>query len=161
MTKLLVLLAASVSFLPFVASQHPDLSGHWTLMQEPKDPAEGTRGPNGFIVRTPQPSLGMEFDVKQDGSVLTITQWIGPSRSTSSVAVYKLDGSDSSNMEGGRETLSIAVWQDSDLLITSRSKGRAPGMSGEIKRLLSLESVGAMKISTTLDSPYINVYHKG
>jgi hypothetical protein len=161
MTKLLVLLAASVSFLPFVASQHPDLSGHWTLMQEPKDPAEGTRGPNGFIVRTPQPSLGMEFDVKQDGSVLTITQWIGPSRSTSSVAVYKLDGSDSSNMEGGRETLSIAVWQDSGLLITTRLKGRAPGMNGELKRLLSLESVGAMKVLTTSDSQHTNVYYKG
>jgi len=157
----------AMSLLPLVTSQHPDLSGHWILMEEPKNPAEGTIGPNRFIIRTPRPSLGMEFDVKQDSSILTITQWIGPSRSTSSVAVYKLDGSDSSNMEGGRETLSIAVWQDSDLLITTRSKGRAPGMSGEIKRLLSLESVGAMKISTTLDSPdildspYINVYHKG
>lgn len=132
------------------AQGKPSFAGKWTLdpasVPEPAGGGGGVRGRGGpgFV------GWGQEFTATQDGATLTVeyTQGQNPVK-----VVYKLDGTDSTNMMPGRQggeptpQVSKAVWDGNKLNITTTAN--FGGNSIEIKRVVSLEG-GNLVLETTL-----------
>jgi hypothetical protein len=146
-TAALTIAATSVIAANLVAQPKPNFSGKWTL-----DPsasaapagAEGGRGRGGGIT-----GWGQLFTATQDANTLTVeyTQGENPVK-----VVYKLDGSDSTNMmprrQGGEPIAQVskAVWDGAKLNITTTVT--FGGNSFEIKRAVSLDA-GNLVLETT------------
>jgi hypothetical protein len=146
-----VLMVAGLS-----AQAKPDLSGKWTLVSDPNAaPAGGGpgggRGGGGRGGGGGGQLCGAECTITQDATTLTLTRTT-PAGETK--AVYKLDGSDSKNMQQGRggatEVVSKAAWDGDKVTIsTTRDFG---GNSVTTKASLSVAG-GELTIVTEGQSP--------
>jgi hypothetical protein len=86
-------LAVTLAAPAVLAQSKPNFAGKWTLVPDPNAPASGTAA--GGPRRLAMAGLGPEFTVAQDDKTVTVTTTnpqLGEIK-----AVYKLDGSDSSN----------------------------------------------------------------
>jgi hypothetical protein len=135
---------AAVAAVLFVASlsaqAKPDFAGKWTLVPDPAAAADagggggrgGGRGGGGG-----GQLCGQECTITSDGTSLTFTR---TTQAGEQKAVYKLDGSDSKNMQQGRggatEVVSKAMWDGAKVAIsTTRDFG---GNSVTTKATLSV-----------------------
>jgi hypothetical protein len=156
----LAVAAATVLMVAGLSAQaKPDFSGKWTLVADP-NAAPGGGGPGG-------PGggrgggrgggggggqlCGGECTIAQDATTLTITRTT-PAGETK--AVYKLDGSDSKNMQQGRggatEVVSKAAWDGATVTVsTTRDFG---GNSVTTKSSLSVAG-GELTIVTEGQGP--------
>jgi hypothetical protein len=119
-----VLAVATVAF-----AQKADFSGNWT---PEGDPAAGGGGGRGMMAGP--------MTVKQTADTLTVERTFGENKVVSN---YKLDGTESKNTQQGRggtvEVTSVAKWDGSKLVITSKR----PGQDGAIVETTQTWSVAA------------------
>jgi hypothetical protein len=128
-----VLLVASLS-----AQAKPDLSGKWTLVPDPNAAAAAPAAPAGGGGGGGRGGgrgggggqfCGQECTIVQDATSLTVTR---TTQAGEVKAVYKLDGSESKNMQAGRggaqtEVVSKAAWDGNKVSIsTTRDVGGTP-----------------------------------
>ena len=158
MTKLIsrTWVAAAVLTLAVGVSAQgkPDLSGKWTLIADPNAAPAGGGGGGGRGGGRGGGGgqfCGQECTIAQDAASLTITR-ATPNGEVK--ATYRLDGSDSKNMQQGRggptEVVSKAMWDGNKVTIsTTRDFG---GNSITTKQTLSLEG-GELAVTTEAQSP--------
>jgi hypothetical protein len=144
-----VLLAAGLA-----AQGKADFSGKWTLVPDP-NAAPGGGGPGGGRGGGRGGGggafCGQECTITQDGTTLTVTRTTPAGDQT---ATYKLDGSESKNMQQGRggqtEVVSKAAWEGAKLAISTSQPGREGGPAITRKTVLSV-SGGQMEVENTVD----------
>jgi hypothetical protein len=114
------------------AQAKPDFSGKWTLVPDPNAAAAapaggggGGGGRGGGRGGGGGQFCGQECTVAQDATTLTVTR---TTQAGEVKAVYKLDGSESKNMQAGRggqtEVVSKAMWDGNKVSIsTTRDLG--------------------------------------
>ena len=142
MTTLLTGLAALTLVVGLSAQAKPDFSGKWTLVPDPNAaaapaPGGGGGGRGGGRGGGGGQFCGQECTVMQDATSLTVTR---TTQAGEVKAVYKLDGSESKNMQTGRggqtEVVSKAMWDGNKVSIsTTRDFG---GNSVTTKTVLSV-----------------------
>lgn len=133
------------------AQAKPDFSGKWTLIPDPNAAAAGGggggRGGGGRGGGGGGQFCGQECTITQDATTLSITRTTPGGEVKAS---YKLDGSDSKNMQAGRggeqtEVISKAMWEG-DKITISRTQDFG-GNSVTIKQTLSITG-GEMTVAT-------------
>ena len=137
------------------AQTRPDLSGTWAFDEAKSDPAParaggggGGRGGGGRMGGPP----AMTLTIKQTAAELSIERTMaqGPQ-----IAVYKLDGTESTNTLGMGPASSKASWDGAKLVIatTQTMQGRGGGeMTLESKEVYSLDAK-TLTIETTRTTP--------
>jgi uncharacterized protein YcfJ len=114
-----VLAVATIAF----AQAKPDFSGSWAPEADPAAaaPTGGGGGGRGMMAGP--------MTVKQTADTLTVERTAGENKIVSN---YKLDGSESTNTMQGRggavEVKSVAKWDGSKLVITSKRPGQDGAM---------------------------------
>jgi hypothetical protein len=158
------------------SASRPDFSGKWAVDWQASSPGllpdgvlEGRRFP-----RKPRPTPGgpptfaPAFTAHQDESALTVEMKVGVVNKDTTV-VYKLDGSDSLNLEGMAKTVSTATWQHGTLMIlTHVTEINGKGVGADLvhatrsERVMSLDASGRLLIDTTVgvDPTYLTVYRR-
>jgi hypothetical protein len=119
-------LAAVVLMAPgLVAQSKPSFAGQWKIAGD-TDGGGGRGGP------------GVDLIITQDATVMTV-EYMGGQAPAPVKLTYKLDGSVSKNMMGGRggaaptERVSKATWAGNNIVVTTTTGG------GEEKRTFSME----------------------
>jgi hypothetical protein len=137
-TALFLTAAALVVGAANLSAQAPNFAGTWTLIVDPNAPAMGggRGGPPGPMT------------IVQDSKTLSITRSMG---GNDVKTVYNLDGTDSKNMQMGRdgpvEVISHAKWDGSKLVVTTtRDMG---GTSVTVTAAYSLDATGNLTIANT------------
>ena len=134
-----------------LAQAKPDLSGSWTLNNDKSDPAPARGGGGGGGGRGG--GVAAQMTIKQTPTQLTIDRTMGQGTQT---AVYKLDGTESTNTVGAGEAKSKTVWQGPMLVITTSQmmQGRGGGdpIAVEIKEVYGVDG-GALTIERTQTTP--------
>ena len=125
------------------AQAKPDFSGKWLR----EAPAGGGGGGGGG--RGGGGGWGMENTITQNAKTLTVEYMGGGQNPAPVKLVFNLDGSPSTNKVMGRggeatDQVSKATWDGAKLVITSP----APGGTGEVKRVVSMEGANLV-IETT------------
>ena len=149
-----VALAALVA-LPVAgwAQAKPDFSGSWTMDPAKSDPAPARGGGGGGGGRGGGRGGGvaMQMTIKQTPAALTIDRTMGQGTQT---AVYKLDGSESTNTVGQGEAKSKAMWDGSKLVITTTQSITGPNgaMTIDSKDVYSLDG-GMLTLENTRTTP--------
>jgi hypothetical protein len=145
MSVIAVLLWATAAY-----AQKPNFSGKWAVNAEktaaanPNAMAGGGGGGGG---RGGGRGGGGSFEVKQDANTLTRTA-IMQDGSAGPATVYKLDGTESKNMQAGRgggdpvEVISVAKWVGNTIEIVTK------GANGDTKAVWSMDGAD-LKIATT------------
>jgi hypothetical protein len=137
------------------AQAKPDFSGSWTLNNEKSDPAPARGGGGGGGGRGGGRGGGVaaQMSIKQTAAELSIDRTMGQGNQT---AVYKLDGTESTNTTPAGEAKSKAVWTGSTLVITTSQmmQGRGGGdpIAVEVKEVYSVTG-GALTIERTQTTP--------
>lgn len=137
------------------AQAKPDFSGSWTLNNEKSDPAPARGGGGGGGGRGGGRGGGVaaQMTIKQTPAQLSIDRTMGQGNQT---AVYKLDGSESTNTVGMGEAKSKAMWEGPKLVITTSQtmQGRGGGdpIQIEVKEVYGLDG-GALTIERTQTTP--------
>ena len=137
------------------AQAKPVLSGSWTLNNEKSDPAPARGGGGGGGGRGGGRGGGVaaQMTIKQTPAQLSIDRTMGQGAQT---AVYKLDGTESTNTMGAGEAKSKAVWQGATLVITTSQmmQGRGGGdpIAVEIKEVYGLNG-GVLTVERTQTTP--------
>jgi hypothetical protein len=152
----LVLLLTSLAIVPHTAfgQAKADLSGTWTFDEAKSDPAPargGGGGGRGGGRMGGAPATAMT--IKQSATELTVERTTAMGNQT---AVYKLDGSPSTNTIGPGQATSKALWEGSGLVIqTSQTmQGRGGGeITVESKEVYSV-SGNVLTIETTRTTPF-------
>jgi hypothetical protein len=136
------------------AQGKPDFSGKWTLVPDPNAAAAGGGGGGGRGGRGGGGGgqfCGQECTITQDGTTLTVTR---TTQGGEQKATYRLDGSESKNMQQGRggqtEVVSKAAWDGARLSITSSQPGREGGAPVTRKTVISMNA-GQMEVENTVD----------
>ena len=145
---------AAVTLVAGLAAQaKPDFSGKWTLVPDPNAAAApaGPGGGGGGRGGGGGQFCGPECTVAQDGTSLTITR---TTQAGETKAVYKLDGSESKNMQAGRggqtEVVSKAMWDGNKVSVsTTRDLG---GTAVTTKTVLSVTG-GEMTVENEGQGP--------
>ena len=143
MTTVMTSVAALALVAGLAAQAKPDFSGKWTLVPDPNAAAAPAPGGGGGGGRGGGRGggggqfCGQECTVMQDATSLTVTR---TTQAGEVKAVYKLDGSESKNMQAGRggqtEVVSKAMWDGNKVSIsTTRDFG---GNSVTTKAVLSV-----------------------
>jgi hypothetical protein len=138
-----------------LAQAKPDFSGSWTLNNEKSDPAPARGGGGGGGGRGGGRGGGVaaQMTIKQTPAQLSVDRTMGQGTQT---AVYKLDGTESTNTVGAGEAKSKAVWQGATLVITTSQmlQGRGGGdpIAVEIKEVYGLNG-GALTVERTQTTP--------
>jgi hypothetical protein len=138
-----------------LAQAKPDLSGSWTLNNDKSDPApaRGGGGGGGRGGGGRGGGVAAQMTIKQTPTQLTIDRTMGQGTQT---AVYKLDGTESTNTVGAGEAKSKAMWQGPKLVITTSQmmQGRGGGdpIAVEIKEIYGVDG-GALTIERTQTTP--------
>ena len=125
-TRALLTGAIALALTAGIAAQaKPDFSGKWTLVPDPAAAAApagggGGGGRGGGRGGGGGQFCGQECTVMQDGTSLTVTR---TTQAGEVKAVYKLDGSESKNMQAGRggqtEVVSKAMWDGNKVSIST------------------------------------------
>jgi hypothetical protein len=135
-----------------LAQAKPDLSGSWTLNNEKSDPAPA-RGGGGGRGGGRGGGVAAQMTIRQTPAQLSIDRTMGQGTQT---AVYKLDGTESTNTIGPGEAKSKAVWQGPALVITTSQmmQGRGGGdpIAVEIKEVYGLNG-GVLTVERTQTTP--------
>jgi hypothetical protein len=147
-----VALAALVA-LPAAGWAHAktNFSGSWTFDQGKSDPPpmQGRRG-GGYGGRGGGGNVATSLTIEQTPSQITIERAMGATGTTS--AVYKLDGSESTNALGDVFlSRSKVSWEGPNLVITTvKDQGQGPDgmMSENLKEVYSLEG-GVLTVTAT------------
>jgi hypothetical protein len=156
-TTLITGIAALTLAVGLAAQAKPDFSGKWTLVPDPNAAAAPAGGGGGGGGRGGGRGggggqfCGQECTVMQDATSLTVTRTT-PAGEVK--AVYKLDGSESKNMQAGRggqtEVVSKASWDGNKVSIsTTRDFG---GNSVTTKTVLSVTG-GEMTVENEGQGP--------
>jgi hypothetical protein len=138
------------------AQAKTNFSGSWTFDQTKSDPAPsrgqrggGGGGRGGGVVGP------MSLTINQTATGITIDRAMGPAATTS--AVYKLDGSESTNLMGDVFlSRSKVSWDGANLVITTvKDMGQGPNgmMSEDSKEVYSLNGGVLTIIATTHNTP--------
>ena len=156
-TKVLALALSAALAVPALsqAQAKADLSGTWTFDESKSDPAGGPggggggRGPGGggrMGGGTPS-----KLVIKQTAGELTVERTLPNGAET---AVYKLDGSESTNKTGMGESKMKANWDGSNLVLTGKQAISTPQGDFEIdtKEVYSL-SGAVLTVTTTRTTP--------
>jgi hypothetical protein len=165
------------------AANHPDFSGKWAVDVQASSPG---LVPDGVVEMRTSPltprstpggpaSFGSAFTARQDSSALAVESKFGVGQPDMTVVykdmtvVYKLDGSDSMNLEGTSNTVSTATWRNGTLTILTRLteiNGMDVGVhlarGTRAERVMSLDANGRLLINTTVgvDPTYLTVYRR-
>jgi hypothetical protein len=141
------LMVVAITTLAF-AQAKPDFSGTWVL-----DAAKSNLGLIGPGAKQ-APMRTVTLVLKQTRDVLTIQRTVGERKET---AVYKLDGSESTNkLPSGDETKSIVKWVDATLVSRTTAKMNDPqgGRNVEMTDVRSLSANGqVMTVVVTRQTP--------
>ena len=151
-----VVLAALVT-LPAAgwAQEKTNFSGTWTFDQAKSDPppAQARRGGGGG--GRGGGGVATALTITQTPTQITIERALGPAGTTS--AVYKMDGSESTNALGDVFlSRSKVSWDGATLVITTiKSLGQGPDgmMSEDLKEVYSVEGGVLTLITTTHNTP--------
>ena len=134
------------------AQAKTNFSGSWTFDQGKSDPppAQGRRGGGGGG-RGGGGGVPASLTIEQTPTQITIERAMGPAGTTS--AVYKLDGSESSNALGDVFlSKSKVTWEGPNMVITTvKDMGQGPNgmMSENLKEVFSLDG-GALTVVSTM-----------
>ena len=137
------------------AQAKPDFSGSWTMDAAKSDPAParggGGGGGGGGRGGGRGGGVPMQMTIKQTPAQLTIDRVTPQGTQT---AVYKLDGSESTNTLGPAEAKSKAAWEGSKLVITTTQSFNGPNgaITIESKDTYSLDG-GALMLENTRNTP--------
>jgi hypothetical protein len=138
------------------AQAKTNFSGSWTFDQAKSDPApaQGRRGGGGGG-RGGGGGVATSLTINQTAAQITIDRAIGPAATTS--AVYKLDGSESTNALGDVFlSRSKVSWEGAKLVIaTAKDMGLGPNgmMSEDLKEVYSLDGGVLTVMATTHNTP--------
>ena len=153
----LVALIFSMSSLVW-AQAKPDFAGKWTLDEAKSDPAPqrggggGGGGGGGRGMGRGGGAAATALNITQTPAQLTIDRTMGQGNQT---AVYKLDGSESTNEMGMGKATSKASWEGASLVITTsqtmQGRGGEP-MTIQLKEVYSLEG-GALQVIRSTETP--------
>jgi hypothetical protein len=155
MTRLVVATAlAAFIALPAagLAQAKADFSGTWTLDEAKSDPAPARAGGGGRGGGRMGGGPATAMTIKQTASELSIDRTTAMGAQT---AVYKLDGSESTNTMGMGSASSKASWDGARLVIASTQtmQGRGGGaMTIESKEIYSREG-DTLTIEVTRTTP--------
>jgi hypothetical protein len=147
----------AVFFVAGLAAQaKPDFAGKWTLVPDANEPAPGAGGGGGGGRGGGRGGggggqfCGQECTITQDGTMLTVVR---TTPNGEQKAMYKLDGSESKNMQAGRggetEVISKAMWEGNKVSITTTRAGR-DGANITTKTMLSVAG-GQMEVENTVE----------
>ena len=136
MKRAILSAALAIAFMAGVSAEDkPNFAGKWTRDAEKTtaaNPNAGGGGGGGGGRGGGGGGGGATFEIKQDATTLTRTA-IGQDGTPGAAAVYKLDGTDSKNMQPGRgggaptEVVSKATWVGNTISIsTTRDMGGTP-----------------------------------
>ena len=135
-----------------------NFSGSWTFDQAKSDqpPARGRRGGGGGGGgRGGGAGVATELTITQTPTQITIERALGPAGTTA--AVYKIDGSESTNALGDVFlSRSKVSWDGAKLVIaTVKDMGQGPNgmMSEDLKEVYSLDGVVLTVVATTHNTP--------
>ena len=138
------------------AQAKTNFSGSWTFDQTKSDPppAQGRRGGAGGG-RGGRGGVATSLTINQTATQITIDRAMGPAAATS--AVYKVDGSESTNLMGDVFlSRSKVSWDGAKLVITTvKDMGQGPNgmMSEDSKEVYSLDGGVLTIIATTHNTP--------
>jgi hypothetical protein len=138
------------------AQAKTNFSGSWTYDQAKSDPppAQGRRG-GGAGGRGGAGGVATSLTITQTPSEISIERSMGPAGTTS--AVYKIDGSESTNALGDVFlSRSKVSWDGPKLVITTvKDMGQGPNgmMSEDLKEVYSLDGGMLTVIATTHNTP--------
>jgi hypothetical protein len=138
------------------AQAKTNFSGSWTFDQAKSDPPamQGRRGGGGGG-RGGGGGVPTSLTISQTPAEITIERAMGPAGTTS--AVYKLDGSESTNALGDVFlSRSKVSWDGPNLVITTvKSQGQGPNgmMSEDLKEVYSLAGGVLTVVATTHNTP--------
>jgi hypothetical protein len=159
MNKLLALMACAALAAPALieAQTKADFSGTWTFDAAKSDPAGGPGGGGGGGGRGPGGGGRMgggtpsKLVIKQTGSELTVERTLPNGTET---AVYKLDGSESTNKVGMGEAKVKASWDGANLVLTGKQAVSTPQGDFEIdSKDVYSRSGDVLTISTSRTTP--------
>lgn len=134
-----------------------NFSGSWTFDQAKSDPApaRGRRGGGGGEGRGGGGGVPTALTITQTPKEITVERAMGPAGTTS--AVYKIDGSESTNALGDVFlSRSKVSWEGPNLVITTiKSLGQGPNgmMSEDVKEVYSLDGGVLTVTATTHNTP--------
>ena len=139
-----------------LAQAKPDFSGVWTFDEAKSDPAPARAGGGGGGGGRGGGRMGgapaTTMTIKQSATELTIDRAMAQGAQT---AVYKLDGSESTNTIGMGPAASKATWSGATLVVTTTQtmQGRGGGeITVESKEVYSREG-NTLTIETTRTTP--------
>jgi hypothetical protein len=138
------------------AQAKTNFAGSWTFDQAKSDPppAQGRRGGGGGG-RGGGGGVPASLTIEQTPTQITIERAMGPAGTTS--AVYKLDGSESTNALGDVFLSKSKVsWEGANLVITTvKDMGQGPNgmMSEDLKEVYSLDGGMLTVVATTRVTP--------
>jgi hypothetical protein len=167
--KALALALTAVLAVPAMAlAQKTDFSGTWTFDEAKSDPAPGGggagRGGGGGGGGRMGGGPASKIVIKQTGNDLHVES---TTANGTTMAMYKLDGSESVNKTGMGETKSKATWDGANLVIAGKQSVSTPQGNFEldVKEVYSL-SGGVLTLTTTRVTPRGEttrklVYNKG
>lgn len=154
---LAVALAAALAVPALIHAQtKADLSGTWTFDEAKSDPAGGPggggggggRGPGGGRMGGGPPS---KLVIKQSATDLTVERTLPNGAET---AVYKLDGSESTNKTAMGQSKTKASWEGNNLVLTGKQAVSTPQGDLEIdtKEVYSVAGT-VLTVTTTRTTP--------
>jgi hypothetical protein len=147
-----VALTAALAVPALVEAQKADLSGTWMFDESKSDapagPGGGGGGRGGGRMGGGTPS---KLVIKQTGSELTVERTLPSGTET---AVYKLDGSESTNKTGMGESKMKASWDGANLVLTGKQAVSTPQGDFEIdsKDVYSVSGT-VLTVTTTRTTP--------
>jgi len=159
MKALLIAALASLIVLPSaaLAQDKTDFSGAWTFDEAKSDPAAARGGGRGGGRMGGAPATAMT--IKQSATELTIDRTTAQGTQT---AVYKLDGSDSTNTIGPGPATSRATWDGTRIVITTTQTMQGRGgneMSVQSKDIYSRDG-DMLIVETARTMPFGTVNRK-
>jgi hypothetical protein len=150
-------LSAALAVPALVHAQKADFSGTWTFDEAKSDaPAgpgaggggRGAGGGGGGRMGGGTPS---KLVIKQTGTELTVERTLANGTET---AVYKLDGSESTNKTGMGESKMKAAWDGANLVLTGKQAVSTPQGNFEIDAKEVYSVAGAvLTVTTTRTTP--------
>jgi hypothetical protein len=153
-----------------VRANHPDFSGTWAVDIRASTPGvvlDGVQAVQPFDVTPPttlHPTFANGFVARQDGSTLSVQRIDRQNVATSlTVVYYRLDGSESTNVEGGMTTTaSTATWQNSTLTIVTSFTDAGSLLRRTLKRVMSMDANGRLLVETTVPAgpTYLTAYRR-
>ena len=145
-------IAIVVALVATAAAQaKPDFSGTWTFDEAKSDPAPARAGGGGRGGGRMGGAPATTMTIKQTPAELSMDRTTAQGQQT---AVYKLDGSDSTNTIGMGPATSKAAWDGSRLVITTTQtvQGRGGEITINSKDIYSVQG-STLTIETTRSTP--------